>query len=186
MFDHFGFLAHSYEKFIKPKAPEQLWGLANLPSSGPFLDAGGGTGRVAQFMNGKASQVIVADPSVKMLVQARSKPEIFGVCSPSEELPFPDGYFHRVIMVDALHHVLDQTQTANELWRVLKPGGRLVIEEPDIRKVFVKLIAIAEKITLMRSHFLSPEEIVALFDKPNTRMIIVREGNIAWVIIDKR
>ena len=59
-------------------------------------------------------------------------------------------------MVDALHHVIHQGQTAREMYRVLKPGGRIVIEEPDIRKFGVKLIAVAEKLLLMRSHFLSP------------------------------
>ena len=60
-------------------------------------------------------------------------------------------------MVDALHHVINHGQTAREMYRVLKPGGRIVIEEPDIRSFYVKLIAVAEKLLLMRSHFLSPQ-----------------------------
>ena len=88
-------------------------------------------------------------------------------------------------MVDALHHVCDQTITADELWRVLKPGGRLVIEEPDVRTRAVKLMALAEKIALMRSHFLSPPEIAALFDRANALTTIERDGYISWVVIDK-
>ncbi len=75
--------------------------------------------------------------------------------------------------------------TAGELWRVLKPGGRLVIEEPDIRTLIVKAIAIAEKLTLMRSHFLSPPGIAKLFPFPDARAIIEREGYNAWVVVEK-
>jgi demethylmenaquinone methyltransferase/2-methoxy-6-polyprenyl-1,4-benzoquinol methylase len=106
-------------------------------------------------------------------------------CSNSESLPFPNGTFERVIMVDALHHVIDQRHTARELYRVLKPGGRIVIEEPDIRNFGVKVIAVAEKLLLMRSHFLSPEQIVALFSFDSVKANIhAKEGN-AWVVIEK-
>ena len=47
-------------------------------------------------------------------------------------------------MVDALHHVADQEATIRELWRLLKPGGRIIIEEPDIRRFEVKLLALIE------------------------------------------
>jgi len=69
MLDHFGFLAPFYEKFIRPKAPEYLWELAKLPVSGPLLDAGGGTGRVAQFLSGKAASVVVADYPLRCCVR---------------------------------------------------------------------------------------------------------------------
>src|SRR3970040_1698460 len=130
--------------------------LAALPVSGALLDAGGGTGRVAQFMSGKANPIVVADLSCKMLSEARQKDGLRPVCSHTEKLPFPDETFARIIMVDALHHVCDQRGTVGELWRTLQPGGRLVIEEPDLRLFGVKLLAIAEKLALMRSHFLSP------------------------------
>ena len=57
LLDHFGFLAPFYDRLIKPKAPEYLWDLAQLPTDGILLDAGGGTGRVAQFMLEKAKKV---------------------------------------------------------------------------------------------------------------------------------
>jgi demethylmenaquinone methyltransferase/2-methoxy-6-polyprenyl-1,4-benzoquinol methylase len=88
-------------------------------------------------------------------------------------------------MVDALHHVYHQGQTACEMYRVLKPGGRIVIEEPDIRKFGVKLIAVAEKLLLMRSHFLAPQKIVDLFSFDSAKANIhATEGN-AWVVIEK-
>jgi demethylmenaquinone methyltransferase/2-methoxy-6-polyprenyl-1,4-benzoquinol methylase len=90
-------------------------------------------------------------------------------------------------MVDALHHVCDQTETAQELWRVLKPGGRLVIEEPDFHTFGVKILAVAEKLLGMRSHFLTPEEIGKLFIENNASVEIRKNEDKfnAWVIVEK-
>lgn len=185
-FDHFDFLAPLYEWFIRPKDPQEMWALAGLPVSGALLDAGGGTGRVAQFMSGKAHPVVVSDLSCKMLAQARQKDGLHPVCSPTEKLPFPDESFARIIMVDALHHVCDQQQTADELWRVLQPGGRIVIEEPDVRTFPVRLIALAEKLALMRSHFLSPPRVVELFPYPDAGIRLETSQYNAWVIVEKK
>ena len=184
-FDHFDFLAPLYDRVIQPKDPQELWKFADLPVSGALLDAGGGTGRIAQYMSGKAHPVVVADLSCKMLREARQKGSLHPVCTPSEMLPFADGTFARIIMVDALHHVCNQRQTVNELWRTLQPGGRLVMEEPDIRTFPVKLIALGEKIMLFRSHFLSPQQIVELFHFPDARMHLETREFIAWIIAEK-
>ncbi len=185
--DHFRFLAPFYDRLIKPKAPGYLWDLAHLPVDGMLLDAGGGTGRVAQFMLEKVRGVVLADLSLEMLAQADGKGNFLRVCSHTEGFPFPDESFARILMVDALHHVYDQSQTALEMWRVLKPGGFILIEEPDLRTFTVKLVAIAEKLALMRSHFLAPEAIAALFEwHPAQIRIETEEGGFnAWVIVHK-
>ncbi len=183
--DHFGILAPHYENFIHLKDPQKIINAAKLPVDGAILDAGGGTGRVTQAFSGMASQLFVADVSLKMLLQASFKHGLLPVCSYTEKLPFPDNYFERVIMVDALHHVKNQVETISEMWRVLEPGGLIVIEEPDIRHFSVKLIAIAEKIGLMRSKFLSPERIRIFFDYPQAKSHIIRDEPNAWIIVEK-
>lgn len=185
LIDHFGILAPIYERFIAPGIPEALITLLDIPPGGIILDAAGGTGRVAQFFRDKADQIVVADQTIKMLQEVRKKEGLHPLCSYVEMLPFENNTFDRIIMVDALHHVVNQRETANELWRILKPGGRIVIEEPDIRSFSVKLIALAEKLALMRSQFLPPIQIAKLFPSQNAGVQIETDGPTAWIIVVK-
>lgn len=184
--DHFGLIAPYYDRVISLKQADQLKRLLGIPGPQRLLDAGGGTGRVAQALQPDIPLVVIADLSRGMLRQAQGKDGLQVVNSHTEALPFPDASFERIVMVDALHHVCDQPATAAEMWRVLAPGGRIVIEEPDIRTTAVKLIALAEKLLLMRSHFLAPGRIASLFDLHGASHELIKDGYNVWVVIDKR
>lgn len=180
-FDHFAAIASIYARvtYFKPHIMREV---ASLPVRGRLLDVGGGTGRVSSAIRDLVDEVVIADVSFGMLEKA-DRSALKPVCGSSESLPFADNFFERVIMVDALHHVIDHADSAREMLRVLKPGGVLVIEEPDIRTFGVKLIALAEKLLLMRSHFLAPNEIAKLFAE-GEKSIRAEDGT-AWVIIKK-
>ncbi|MGD2104322.1 MAG: class I SAM-dependent methyltransferase [Anaerolineae bacterium] len=162
MLDHFDLLAPIYDLVIPSPDPARLRDLLRLPTRGRVLEAGGGTGRVSEQLVPLVGTLVINDLSGPMLKQAQKKGALHPAQSHVERLPFPDATFSRVIAVDALHHFDDHHGAIHELLRVLKPGGRLVIEEPDISRFPVKLIALVEKLALMRSHFLSEEEIRAL------------------------
>lgn len=55
-----------------------------------------------------------------------------------EELPLPDSAIDRILMVHALEHSEDPRETLKEMWRVLSPGGRLVIVVPNRRGLWAR------------------------------------------------
>jgi ubiquinone/menaquinone biosynthesis C-methylase UbiE len=185
-FDHFSFLAPYYDRLIPTGSRQKLLELLALSPQHRVLDAGGGTGRIARILREYTRQVVVADISPGMLREASSNDSLLPVNSLAEYLPFATEYFDRVVMIDALHHVTNQAKTAQELWRVLKPGGWIVIEEPDIRTFAVKLIALGEKILLMRSHFLTPERIAGLFEYPSVEISMHAESYNTWIVVKRR
>lgn len=184
LIDHFRLIAPFYDRIFSPGQREKLLEKIDLHDAGFLLDAGGGTGRISQFLRNQTSRIVIADLSYEMLLQANAKSGLFTVNSHTEKLPFRKGSFDRIIVIDAFHHVCNQAETAEELQRVLKPGGRIIIEEPNIEKLGVKGLAIGEKILGMRSHFLSPQKIANLFE--DCIVNIESEGALAWVIVESR
>lgn len=184
-FDHFDILAPFYEHLFHSAPDEEFLNLAASETGALVLDAAGGTGRVAQHLSAAGARVVIQDSSQQMLRQAASKDSLAPARSCVEQLPFAGEVFTRIVMVDAFHHVSDQAVTARELYRVLAPGGRLVIEEPDIRALLVKFIAVGEKLLLMRSHFLHGEKIAALFHPLGGQVEVRRSNHTVRVVIEK-
>ena len=184
-FDHFNLISPIYDWVFKRRNNHKLSELLGLTPHHILLDIGGGTGRVASHFVATSDHTFVADAAVKMLREAQKK-GISTINVHSERLPFCNYAFDRIIMVDAFHHVIDQQATLDEIWRTLTPGGRLVIEEPDINNFFVKLIALGEKLLLMRSKFIKPQDILAMVSYNDVKNIqLCSEKGIAWAIIDK-
>jgi demethylmenaquinone methyltransferase/2-methoxy-6-polyprenyl-1,4-benzoquinol methylase len=183
--DVFHWVAPFYDRVLRFSDPTKLLALLGLEPEHRLLDVGGGTGRVTSFLEEHVTQACVVDASMGMLLQAREK----GLCAYQgmvEQLPFPDGVFDRILIVDAFHHFRDWPWAAGELLRVLKCGGRIVVEEPDIRFGAVKLIAFAERLLLMRSRFYAPLDLAELFDSAGGRVKLHEDGGgIFWAVVEQ-
>jgi ubiquinone/menaquinone biosynthesis C-methylase UbiE len=183
---HFDIVAPIYNHLFGNYLPVDRWiKLLRLPTQGKLLDAAGGTGRVSIHLTDFVERVFVVDLSSGMLSQTQRKKKMVAIRSNVALLPFMPCSFERIIMVDAFHHVGDQQRTIEDLWRVLKKGGILLIEEPDIKVMGVKFVALLEKILMMRSHFVTREEIIRLFQPFNPHIESQRENGIMWIQVTK-
>jgi len=186
MLDHFSLAAPFYDRVLRFLDPTVLQEHLRLPVAGRLLDAAGGTGRVSQYLAGLAGQIVVTDASAAMLQQATAKGGLTVVLARAERLPFADATFERIVVVDALHHFADQRAAIREMWRVLAPGGRMVIEEPNIETRHVKLVALAERLALMRSRFLSPQDMASMLRQVGGHVEIFADHAFnVWVTADK-
>ncbi|MEW5757592.1 MAG: bifunctional demethylmenaquinone methyltransferase/2-methoxy-6-polyprenyl-1,4-benzoquinol methylase UbiE [Pseudomonadota bacterium] len=103
------------------------------------LDLAGGTGdltiKLAEKV-GPAGEVVLADINSSMLEQGRSRLADLGVVGNvryaqvnAECLPFPDNYFDCITIAFGLRNVTDKSKALASMYRVLKPGGRLLVLE---------------------------------------------------------
>lgn len=98
------------------------------------LEIGCGTGNLAMLVKrlNPAAEVTGIDPDPKALARARRKAQRRGAAIQfdpgfSDELPYPDASFDRVLSAFMLHHVKPDAKALSlrEVFRVLKPGGSL-------------------------------------------------------------
>jgi len=103
------------------------------------LDIAGGTGDLAARFSrivGPEGQVILADINDSMLAVGRDKlldsglhGNIGFVQADAQSLPFRDDSFNCITIAFGLRNVTDKDAALRSMWRVLKPGGRLLVLE---------------------------------------------------------
>ncbi|MDT9587356.1 MAG: bifunctional demethylmenaquinone methyltransferase/2-methoxy-6-polyprenyl-1,4-benzoquinol methylase UbiE [Candidatus Arsenophonus melophagi] len=116
-----------------------------------ILDLAGGTGDLtAKFAKivGEKGKVFLTDINDSMLKIGRDKLRNLGIVgniiyiqANAEELPFPDNYFDCISISFGLRNITNKNQALKSIFRVLKPGGRLLVLEfsKPILSVLTKL-----------------------------------------------
>ena len=98
-----------------------------------IADLGAGEGAFALLLAQRARKVIAVDNSAKMIEVGREQARRNGVknidyrLGDMEEVPIKTATVDVVFFSQSLHHALHPERAAAEAWRILAPGGRVVI-----------------------------------------------------------
>ncbi|MGQ0708203.1 MAG: bifunctional demethylmenaquinone methyltransferase/2-methoxy-6-polyprenyl-1,4-benzoquinol methylase UbiE [Rhodoferax sp.] len=111
--------------------------VANLQEGDKALDIAGGTGDLAMAFAkkvGRSGQVVHTDINESMLRTGRDRLLDAGVLLPTvvcdaEKLPFADAHFDLVSVAFGLRNMTHKDAALREMWRVLRPGGKLLVLE---------------------------------------------------------
>jgi SAM-dependent methyltransferase len=102
------------------------------------LDLGSDNGVVSLLLRRGGGRWASADLVPEAVASIRELVETDVHLVSGDRLPFADGEFDRVAVVDMLEHVPDDRAFAAELARVTRPGGRLVVNTPFRRETALR------------------------------------------------
>ena len=113
--------------------------MANIRPGQQVLDLAGGTGDLVLMIAprvGPQGRVVLSDINNAMIRTGRARLLDRGIAgnveyvqADAERLPFPDNSFDCITMAFGLRNVTHKQAALNSMYRVLKPGGRLLILE---------------------------------------------------------
>ena len=104
----------------------------DIRSDDVILDIGGNTGKVTEAYSNNCKEVIVLEPKRSVVEYGKSRrPNIKFVEGEAENIPLPDAYFDKVVASASFHHFSDHDKALEEMKRVLKPDGKIIILEID-------------------------------------------------------
>lgn len=96
------------------------------------LDLASGHGAVAEFIKSLGNEVVALDISKEALKKASERGIAVVYGNVEKKLPFEDEVFDACFWGDNAEHLFSPLKTLKEIYRILKPGGRVIISTPNM------------------------------------------------------
>ena len=140
---------------------------------GRLLDYGCGDGQflnMAKEFSGKVCGVDVS--SVAIEKASKAYPEIPFVLLEGDKLPFAEGSFDTISVIDVLEHLLDVETALEEMNRVLAPNGCLLIATSELTRLKMMLISLA----FLDKYFFPSSPHIRYFTRKSLAQILNKKG----------
>lgn len=135
----------NYPPEVSMLIARELLRLSGAPAGGELLEIGIGTGRIALPLLAIGAHLTGVDISQRMVERLQAKYVELRAAEPAHNwgrlrvemaditaLPFTDASFDAAVAVHVLHLIPPWRRALDEVWRVLKPGGALLLGQ-DVR-----------------------------------------------------
>jgi ubiquinone/menaquinone biosynthesis C-methylase UbiE len=170
------------EKYLNSFEKQKVLPLFGELQGKSVLDVGAGTGRLAVDLIKKGALVTAFDVSEEMLKVLKTKnKKIETVVGDAENLPFPDNHFDFAVAAFLIVHLKDPTRFFDEVYRVLKPNGKLIVT--NINQKEAPEVETKQGIIKIDSYYHRPEKIREILESLAfgiEKEIIVEEKGV-WV-----
>jgi SAM-dependent methyltransferase len=103
-----------------------------LHGKGRLLDFGCGAGAYLEMMHRQGWQVVGLDVCAEVVERIRTELRLTALTGTLPHAELPPESFDVVTMWHSLEHVYDPVEVLRHVWRVLAPGGKLVLGVPNV------------------------------------------------------
>lgn len=187
----FKYFAPFYDQFMKTfsgEMTEKTFNKLQVNKGEKILDVGGGTGRLAKMIKEKnrKTEIYTFDQSLPMLNHAKDKELENIIKGNSATLPFKNNTFNKIVCSDALHHFKKKRKSLEEMIRVLKPEGKLIILEFTPKSPITKIIYLGERLLGEPTKFYKPEKLAKFFRKKHTTTKIEKINTYQYFLTVKK
>ncbi len=109
--------------------------IEKMISKGRLLEIGSALGYFLEAARRRGWEVYGVEVSSGGVRHCKERYGIDAFCGEIKEAGIPSGYFDCIVILHTLEHVYDPMEVISECYRVLRPGGLLVIEIPYLKSV---------------------------------------------------
>ncbi len=158
------------QKYLNSFEKGRVLPLLGYVNGKSILDVGAGTGRLAIDLIKQNALVTALDVSAEMLNELKKKIKNYSKAShlktivgDAESLPFDSDSFDFVVAAFLIVHLKDPRRFCDEAYRVLKPGGRLVVT--NINQTDPPEIKTKSGLIKIESYYHRPERIKEILEE---------------------
>lgn len=181
--------------WVNTEESQEIPHALNLTPESRVLEIGSGSGRyalqIAQAIGCRMIGVDINESAIQTASQLAAaqnmSPQIrFERCDVSKPLPFEDAAFDAIFSNDVLCHIPHRPQLFGEIFRVLKPGGRMLFSDALVIAGTISQLEIATRSSIGYYIFSPPGENERLMEHAGFQVVSVRDTTGSAVSIAKR